>query len=248
MTVSALDVRLDRDRAASLSRQIRLRLEEAIAQGEFSPGSRLPSERALSARFGVSRITVRAALRELEASGVVATQHGSGTFVLERKVEQQLRGPTSFTDDVRARGQRPGSRLLEASVVPAALELAHVFRIEIGAPLVRIARVRLADGVPLAIETAYILQRLSPGLETCDLEHGSLYATLQDVYSLRPTMASQSIEAAISTAEECRLLELPSHAPVLRLSRVTTLADGTILEFVRATYRGDRYLLTVELR
>jgi GntR family transcriptional regulator len=248
MSVSALDVRLDRDRTASLSEQVRLRLEEAIARGEFRPDSRLPSERALSARFGVSRMTVRAALKELDASGAVTTRHGWGTFVSERKVEQRLSGPTGFTEDVRARGQRPGSRLLEASVIPAALELAQVFRIETGAPLVRIARVRLADGIPLAIETAYVLQRLCPGLETMDLEHESLYATLQDVFSLRPTMARQSIEAAIPTAEERRLLELTVPAPVLRMSRVTTLADGTVLEFVRATYRGDRYLLTVELR
>jgi GntR family transcriptional regulator len=246
--VSALDLRVDRDRTASLHEQVRLRLEEAIAAGEFGPQARLPSERSLSARFGVSRMTVRAALKELDSSGVVTTRHGWGTFVADPKVEQPLRGPTGFTEDVRARGQRPGSRVLEAAVIPAALELAHIFDIETGAPLVRIVRVRLADDMPLAIETAHVLQRLCPGLETRDLERGSLYATLHDVYAVRPVVARQSIEAAMPTVEERRLLELPAGAPVLRMSRVTMLADGTVVEFVRATYRGDRYLLTVELR
>ena len=245
--MSVIDIRLDYDRNTSLPEFVRRRLEEAIATGKFPPNSRLPSERALSAYFGVSRMTVRAALKELDDSGVVTARRGSGTFVSANKLEQPLSGLTSFTEDVRARGQRPGSRVLDATLVPAALEFAQVFHVEIGAPLVRITRVRLADDIPLAVETSYVLGRLCPGLESTDLENGSLYATLRDVYSVRPTIARQSIEAAAPTAEERALLELPSSAPVLRMSRVSMLTDGTVVEFVRATYRGDRYLLTVEL-
>ena len=193
-------------------------------------------------------MTIRAALADLAVSGIVYSSRGRGTFVAEKKVEQPLRGLTSFTEDVQARGQHPTSRLIETVVVPAALELAHVFGVEAGAPLVRVKRVRLADDLPLAIETTHVLQRLCPGLETHDFGTESMYATLRGVYGISPAYARQSIEAATPTAEERALLDLPPHTPVLRMSRVTKVADGTVVEFVRATYRGDRYLLTVELR
>lgn len=245
--MAALDSPVNRGYDASLTEQVRRHLEAAISAGGLPPGARIPSERVLCEQFGVSRITVRAALRQLGLSGCVYTRRGSGTFVAEKKLEQPLRGLTSFTEDVRSRGQRPSSRLLEAVVVPAALELANVFNVDVGSPLVRISRVRLVDDLPVAIETSYILRRLCPELETHDFERGSLYATLREVYSLFPATARQAIEAAMPTAEERRLLDLPLHTPVLRMSRVTRVSDGTVFEFARATYRGDRYLLTVDL-
>lgn len=228
--------------------QVKTVIQAAVESGELQPHRRIPSERELSILFGVSRMTIRQALLEMIREGSLYTRTGKGTYLAERKIEQPLQRLTSFTQDMVARGLRPSSRLLGADLLPAPIELAHALAIPPGSELVRIRRLRLADGQHLAIETSHLPHARCPGLLEHDLEQHSLYELLHDRYGLELASAKQTIEAAAPTEEERKLLEMPAGVPVLRIHRFTSTRDGLVCEFVQSAYRGDRYQLNVDLR
>lgn len=228
--------------------QVKTVIQAAVESGELQPHRRIPSERELSILFGVSRMTIRQALLEMIREGSLYTRTGKGTYLAERKIEQPLQRLTSFTQDMAARGLRPSSRLLGADLLPAPIELAHALAIPPGSELVRIRRLRLADGQHLAIETSHLPHARCPGLLEHDLEQHSLYELLHDRYGLELASAKQTIEAAAPTEEERKLLEMPAGVPVLRIHRFTSTRDGLVCEFVQSAYRGDRYQLNVDLR
>lgn len=240
---------LERASPTPIFAQIRTRLEDPISSGELAADQRIPSERQLSARFGVSRMTVRQALDELIQAGLLYSLPGKGTFVADRRIiEQPLRHLTSFTQDIIARGMRPSSRLLTAHHMQASFEVARLFGFAPTVEVVQVTRLRLADDEPLAIETVHIPSALVPGLLERDLATESLYEVLARDYGLALVEAHQTIEAAEPTLEEQRILGLDVPRPVLRISRLTSDSSGRTVEFVRSVYRGDRYQLTVELR
>lgn len=236
-----MTVRLQREAPDPLYIQLKDSLVADIRSGHYRAHQRLPSERELSERFQVSRMTARQALLDLARDGVVYTRMGKGTFVAETKIDQQLRALTGFTEDVRARGGRPSSRVLEARVIPALPEIAAALRLMPGAEVIKLARLRLADDVPLAIETAYLPFALCPNLLHHDFSATSLYRVLEDEYGLKLVDAEQTIEAALAEPRELELLRLSAPAAVLRIQRLTFASNGVPVEYVLSTYRGDRY-------
>lgn len=234
-------MRLHREAPDPLYIQLKDSLVADIRAGHYRAHQRLPSERELSERFQVSRMTARQALLQLARDGAIYTRVGKGTFVAEPKIDQQLRALTGFTADVQARGGRPGSRVLEARVIPAPPEIAAALRLAPEAEVIKLARVRLADGLPLAIETAYLPFALCPNLLQHDFATASLYRVLEDEYGLQLVGAEQTIEASLAEPRELELLALIPPAAVLRIQRLTFTGDGVPVEFVQSTYRGDRY-------
>ena len=240
---------LDRDSPMPIFAQIRARLEDAIARGMLTPHQRIPSERQLSERFGVSRMTVRQALDAMTHARLLYSHAGRGTFVSDRKIIQQpLQHLTSFTQDILARGMRPSSRVLDGRIVHASFEMARLFGLAPTVEIVRLTRLRLADDEPLAIETVHIPAPYVPGLLDRDLTAESLYTVLSREYGLSLRGARQTIEAAAPTPEEMGLFAIDTPQPVLKISRLTFDANDRVVEYVRSVYRGDRYHLTVELR
>lgn len=245
----SLGGQLDRTSPVPVFAQIRQRLVELIDSGKLRPHARLPSERQLSDVFGVSRMTVRQALGTMTNDRLLYSLHGKGTYVADQQIiEQPLQRLTSFTQDIRARGMRPSSRLVEAHTSRASFEMAHLFDLPPTTEIIEITRLRLANEEPLALETAHIPAHYAPGLLDRDLASGSLYELLVSTYGLTLIRARQMIEAGEPSADEIRLLEMDGPRPILRTSRVTYDATDRIIEFVRAVYRGDRYHMTVELR
>jgi GntR family transcriptional regulator len=234
-------MRLRREAPDPLYTQLKDSLTAEIATGRYRPHQRLPSERELSIRFKVSRMTVRQALLELARDGVIYTRTGKGTFVAEPKIIQQLRALTGFTQDVRARGGKPSSRVLEARVIPATPEVAAALRITPGAEVILISRLRLSNGVPLAIENAHLPFVKFPDLLSHDFAVESLYDVLENEYGVKLTQAEQSIEAALAGPHEIELLEITPTVPVLKMQRLTLTSEGVPIEYVCSTYRGDRY-------
>jgi GntR family transcriptional regulator len=221
--------------------QLRDTLEAEIRSGRYLAHQRLPSERDLSQQFGVSRMTARQALLEMARDGAIYTRVGKGTFVADPKIDQQLRTLTGFSKDVRSRGGRPVSRVLEAKVITPPADIAWQLRLSSGSDQVScLSRLRLADGLPLAIETAYLPLSLCPNLLSHDFSIESLYGVLEDQYGLRLTQAEQTIEAALATSRELDLLQLTPPAAVMRMQRLT-LADALPVEYVVSAYRADRY-------
>jgi GntR family transcriptional regulator len=199
------------------------------------------SERELGEKFRVSRMTVRQALTEMTREGILYTQVGKGTYVSEPKIKQELQTLTGFSQDMAARGSSASGRVLESKVIPATLTLAAIFSVPMNTELVLLSRLRLSDGNPLAIEVAYLLHRVCPGILDFDFSKESLYHILGTRYNTHLVHAEQTMEASLASPQEIELLQTTSPAPVLRIERFSYNEQNTLIEFVVSAYRGDRY-------
>lgn len=234
---------IDRTSPVPLYYQIKERLLEELP----APGEQLPTEHDLTARFGVSRMTVVQALRELEQEGVINRIQGKGTFVAPRRFEQRLAQFRGFTEEMQARGLVPTTKLLSLDPVVPLTRVARELDLAPGETVWKVARLRLAGDEPLAVQTAYLPVRLFPDLRA-DMLGGSLYSLLKARYGLLPLRASEMYEAAVSTADQIsRLLGVGPGSPILQAIRITYGSDDTPFEYVSSQIRGDRYTLHVDL-
>jgi GntR family transcriptional regulator len=224
--------------------EARERVLDLIAQ--LGVGDAIPSERQLSTDIGVSRLTVRAALDDLVREGFLIRKRGSGTFVSEPKIAQELT-MTSFTEDMQRRGMEPASRTLELRTVPAGPWLGRTLHVSPSEPVVVVKRLRLADHETMAIETLHVRASLVPGLSAQDLEGHSFYELLSERYGLDIVGGLQTIEPTVTNEEESEHLGVPLHSPAFLFERTTRSSAGEIVEYVRSLYRGDRYRLVTEL-
>ena len=208
-------------------------------------GTAIPSERQLSVDLGVSRLTVRAALDDLAREGYLVRRRGSGTYVQQPKISQELT-MTSFSEDMRRRGMAPSSTTLSLTRQLAGPQLGRFLNVSPGDEVVVVKRLRLADGVSMAIETLHIPSHVVPGVEPRDLE-GSFYELLHTRYGVEIATATQTIEPTVTNEEESAALEVPLHSPAFLFERTSRDAAGRTLEFVHSIYRGDRYQIVSEL-
>lgn len=229
--------------------QIKDYLRMNIQNGVFEVNQRIPSERQLAEQFSVNRLTVSKALSELTQEGWIYSRVGKGTYVSPPKIDQTLQSLTSFTEDMNSRGKKASSRVLLARVIPANSEIARALTILPGAEVVAIHRVRMADGLPVALERSHIFYALCPGiLESHDFSRESLYRVLREEYHLHLTHAHQTIEAVIAGEDEQDVLEAEPGMPILSVTRVTYNENDQPIEYVRSSYRGDRYKFYTVLR
>jgi len=238
---------LDKSLPIPLYHQLRCVLQSEIENGDWQPGQQLPNETQLTERFGVSKITVRQALQELSQLGYVRREQGRGTFVAKPKLHEGPRELTSFTEEMRRHRLAPSARVLERSVAPCDAEVADALAIQPGDPVLVLRRLRLADGEPMGIQTAYLPLALVPGLDRIDLEGTSLYETLNTRFGLSAAKARETYYAELASADVARLLHIGIETPVFSARRVTSLADGRPFEFVRSVMRGDRYSIVLDL-
>lgn len=213
---------------------------------ELPPGTAIPPERALAAEFDTSRTTVRQAVQELVIEGRLERIQGKGTFVTKPKVAQALQ-LTSYTEDMRAQGLQPASQLLDVSEIAADEALAEHLQVRLRAKVLRIQRLRLADGEPMAIETTHLAATRFPGLKRSFERYNSLYAALAEVYGVHLHEAEETIETALASPTEAALLGTDVGLPLLLLSRHSFDVDGRPVEWVRSLYRGDRYKFVARL-
>jgi GntR family transcriptional regulator len=212
---------------------------------QLGVGTAIPSERQLSADLGVSRLTLRAALDDLAREGYLIRRRGSGTYVQQPKISQELT-MTSFSEDMRRRGMTPGSRTLSMETQLAGARLGRVLNLSPSEEIRVIKRLRLADGETMAIETLHLPQRLVPGLEAKDLS-GSFYELYRDRYGIVIASGTQAIEPTVTNEEESKALGVPLQSPAFLFERTSRDQDGRTVEFVQSVYRGDRYRIVTEL-
>lgn len=223
-----------------------LRRALLVEMSGMPPHTPLPTEREIAARHAVSRNTVRQALDALESAGSVYRVQGAGTFVASRVISKSL-SLTSFTEDMRARDLRPASQLLAADVVRAGNRLADQLDIAPDAEVVRVARLRLADGSPMCLENVHLPADRVPGLADEDLT-GSLYALLSERYRLDIRAAEQIVRAVDLDETESALLGVPPGAAGLRVHRVGLDRRDAPVEATTTTYRADRYDIRFTVR
>ena len=232
---------LDKNGFIPLYYQIQSVLMEKIQSGELSEGDLLSSEEELARSYQVSRMTARQALHGLKARGYALSQKGRGTFVTRPKLEKNIMHLRGFTEDMKQRGMVPSSQLLEQTVVKATEDLAETLKIAAETPVMKLRRLRLADGTPMALEESHIPLRPFPGLERINFAKQSLYYILRENYGVRVAWADEIIEALPATREESELLTIPRRASVLSISRVIITTEQTPIEVACSRYRGDRY-------
>lgn len=208
------------------------------------PGTGLASERELAQQLGVSRPTVRAALDDLTRDGFLVRQRGRGTFTGPHKVTQELAAGMASPP---ADGDWTSS-VVSFAVSPASPPVAARLELSPGDPVLRVTRVRLVDGEPIAIERLELPATVVPGLQASDMESGNFYHLLRDRFGIRVAEAVQSIEPSFTNPEQAELLDVPVYSPLLQIERTTRDSTGRIVEVTRSVYRGDRYRITSTLR
>jgi len=243
--VDSLDI--DRHSVVPLYYQIQQHLLQDIRSGQLKPGKPLPSEEVISKRLRVSRMTARQALKSLCNLGVAFSQRGKGTFVSEIKLEKNFREVRSFTEEMEARGSRPHSRLISSEVVQAEEEARQALHLSPEEKVIRIRRVRVADTLPMGVETTCLPQLLCPDLHDKFDPRTSLYRTLAQVYGVHIVQADEVVEAGLANAEEARLLGIRKGSPVFLFTRTSFVEGGKAVEYVKSAFRGDRYKITNRL-
>lgn len=215
-----------------------------LIESTWTPHAAIPSERELTVTYRVSRATVREAIRQLVEEGRLYRVHGKGTFVAGERIQSTLH-LASFTDDMRRRGLVAATVVLSTALVEAPVDARAALGLPPGALVWDVERLRLAGGVPMALERGSYPESLLPGLGSHDLTK-SLYTTLASVYGLRIDHAEQTVWAEGAGPTIGEALGVPEGAPVMVFRRTST-AGGKPAEYVTSWYRGDRYQIHMSL-
>src|SRR5580700_12345779 len=154
-----------------------------IADGSLLPEAQLPPEEGLIERFKVSRTTVRKAIQNLIERGLVEVRRGKGTFVTQPKITQELTELTGFVEDMQALGRHATAKVLDRQIVAANQAVARQLALPQGAPVVRIQRVRLADGMPLSFDETYLPKELGEKVMADNLETEPIFSLLERKYN-----------------------------------------------------------------
>lgn len=217
-----------------------------IESGAYRRGSRLPSERALSEALGISRLTLRRALASLVALGILERRPSRGWFTASGPVTGATNELLSFSNMARARGLQPTARVLEREVRPATLDESDALRIAPGAPMFDIGRLRMLDGIPIAVDRSRIPLARAPWLTGIDFEVASLHASLEG-RGVVPTSADYTIGVVDADERLAVLLDLGIGRGLLHATGITFDQHGMPFELGWAVYRPDRYRIQTML-
>jgi DNA-binding GntR family transcriptional regulator len=226
--------------------QIADRLVSQIESGELSPGDRLPSERELSEKLGVNRMTLRRALRVLESQGLVLRKHGIGTFVGEPKIDRQMDVVFRFTRRMQNRGYTPGTEIISVDETEVDGALSRQLAVPVASPAYKILRLRSINHEPVMIESYVIPVRRFPGLDHYDLENRSIYEVMETEYGVQIARAEQSFEPVVASSFEAELLKIRVGAALMLEKRISYDQDNRPVEYGKDRYRGDRFRFVTE--
>lgn len=232
--------RPDRQRPEPLWHQAEMVLRGLIERGEWASGSQIPNEDRLCDMLGISRITVRHALRNLEEAGFLRREHGRGTFVRSATVVAGVRGLTSFTDEMKSMALSAGTRLLEARRLNADKEVADALEIAIGEPVVQLRRLRLGNGMPIGIQTSHLPESRVPGLYEDASNIQSLYGWLREHCGIAPVKAKEVYRVGRVAEADAELIAQAAGTPAFEVERIASDARGPF-EYTVSTMRADRY-------
>lgn len=224
---------------APLYARVETALAAEIVAGSLSPGSQLPTEDQLIQRFAVSRTTVRKAVENLVARGLVEIRRGKGTFVTEPKLTQALTGLSGFVEDMEALGRRATARLLDKRPVPATEDVARQLGVARGAMVYRIERVRLADGVALSFDETYLPLDIGEKVASNDLEAEPIFDLLELRYDLPLIEAEYQLEAVIADERVALALGIAAGSPIFLIERTSYTEGQRPVDYEKLYYRGD---------
>lgn len=241
---SPLSIELDRSSPVPLYFQIAREIERAIEAGTLAPGDRLDNEIELADRLGLSRPTMRRAMQELVSKGLLVRKRGVGTQVVHSHVKREME-LSSLYDDLAKAGADPATRVLRYEVTAASNDVAAALGLSPGAEIVRLERLRLANGEPLAILHNWLPADIAT-FPAEELVGRGLYDLLRAA-GVHMRIAQQRIGARAATAAEARLLGKRSGIPLLTMQRTTYSDSGRAVEFGTHVYRAETYSFEITL-
>lgn len=214
-------------------------LASDISSGLLPPGGQLPPEDQLIQRFGVSRTTIRKAIENLVSGGWVEIRRGKGTFVAQRKITQELTELTGFVEDMQALGRTPTARLLDKRLVPADAEVARRLAMPPGGMVMRIQRVRLADGVAVSFDETYLPREIGEKVAAHDLDAEPIFSLLEDKYESPLTEAEYRLEAVTAVPEVAQALGVSPGSAIFLIERTSYTEGHRPIDYEKLYYRGD---------
>ena len=214
-------------------------LASDIGEGRLAAGSQLPPEDGLIERFRVSRTTVRKAVEQLVARGLVEIRRGKGTFVTQPKITQELTELTGFAEDMLVLGRHPTTRLLDKRIVPADEKVARQLGMAFGAQVYRIDRVRLANGVAMSFDETYLPLEIGERIVANDLDANPIFDLLENKYALPLIEAEYQLEAVTADACAAQALGMAPGAPIFLIERTSYTEGQRPIDYEKLHYRGD---------
>jgi len=232
-----------------LSHQLLEILRDLILKGNYKAGQPFFTEKEIAEKYGVSRTTVREATSRLVYEGLLRRERGKGMFVIKPRVHEEGSFLLSYTEEVISRGMRPGSHLVEIQLDNSPLKIRNILQLNKSDKIIKLKRIRLADGEPMAIQTSYLPYTLCP-----EIYHGeynwdtqSLTVALERL-GLRIIKATQRVYSKVADGEDAFLLNINQGDPLLALERTCFLEDNTPVEYAIIYNRGDRWDFIMELK
>jgi GntR family transcriptional regulator len=210
-----------------------------ITDGHLNVGDQLPTEDNLIARFGVSRITVRRAIQNLVSRGLVEIRRGKGTFVAAQKITQDLTELSGFVEDMHAVGRKPTARVLGREIVPANATVATQLALTRGERVVRIRRVRLADGTPLSFDETFLPLEIGKKVITNNLKVDPIFSLLERKYDVPLIEAEYKLDAVPAGIEVAAALQIKQRTPIFRIERTSYSTGSRPVDYETLNYRGD---------
>lgn len=224
--------------------KVRDELYDKIIEGVYKSGDRIPSERELSDVYGVSRMTARQAITELEKDGIVYREKGRGTFVSGPNLYQD--NIKSFTQTLIEQNMHPSTKIIESSTVSHLTSISQILHMDKKTSYYKVKRLRLGDNVPIALETVYIPTIFTPGLLENKLD-GSLYKVLEEQYGYEMSNIACEIEACISNKILMGMMSLKNQEALLKVTGITHDQNGRRLFYEESYYRSDLYKYRVDI-
>ncbi len=237
---------LARGEGVSLWRQIAQALEQAIGRGEHPPGSRLPTESALSAQHGVNRHTVRRALESLALRGLIRIEQGRGSFVTEDVVDYPLGPRTRFSEVIRAQNREPEGRILSVRTIPAEPAVAEALRLRPGRPVLAVERLGLADGRPVVAGLHHFVLPRFAALEQAVRDTASITAALAACGVADYRRVWTRLTADMPSAELADLLQQARTRPVMLAEALNADPEGRPIDYTLSRYAAGRVQIVIE--
>lgn len=225
-------------------------LRNMINEGNYAVGSKFLTEREIAASYQVSRATANKVLSSLVSEGLLEFRKGVGTFVRGEPVEKNLLLLVSFSENVRASGMEPSSKVhlfreIAASGVNASIQ--NLLKIDKEDRLYEVRRVRMADGIPLILEHRFIVGKFCEGLCIKDLE-GSFFETLQNKFNIAINRTDETIQPAVILPEEAALLNVDPGRAGFLVTTVGFSSDGSSIWHEQALHHPDGFEFRCKVR
>ncbi|MGR3741262.1 GntR family transcriptional regulator [Companilactobacillus sp. DQM5] len=225
--------------------QIHNQIKKEVESGKWKIGERIPSERSLSQTFHVSRMTLRQAVQTLVDEGILQRKVGSGTYVASSRVQEKMTGTTSFTEIMKSQGRVPSSKTVSYYLSDPSISEMENLNLESEQQVLRMERIRYADGQPICFETTTVPANLISNLSKKDITT-SFYNALENKGGYKIGNSNQTVTATLASEKIANLLDVKRSSAILRLRQLTFLEDGLPFEYVRTQYASDRFEFYLE--